>query len=118
MFRSIGHRQGGRLSGLDGELELSESGLLWKKNCLSVRGFIGYEQKKRLAKAPFTFNVFGHDITNADGNLTINKSKINTQSGEDHGCDPLGDGKFRMVPSGDIVDTAEMQRRLKPYRKI
>ncbi len=32
--------------------------------------------------------------------------------GEDYGCDPLGDGKFRMVPSGDIVDLGERNRRL------
>ena len=31
---------------------------------------------------------------------------------EDYGCDPLGDGTFRMVPSGDIVDYAERCRRL------
>lgn len=30
----------------------------------------------------------------------------------DHGCDPLGDGLFRMVPSGDIVDLQERNRRL------
>lgn len=32
--------------------------------------------------------------------------------GKDYGADPLGDGKFRMVPSGDIVDHAERNRRL------
>lgn len=32
--------------------------------------------------------------------------------GQDYGCDPLGDGKFRMVPSGDIVDMDERNRRL------
>ncbi len=36
----------------------------------------------------------------------------------DHGADPLGDTgsgsgyRWRMVPSGDIVDRAEMRRRL------
>ena len=30
----------------------------------------------------------------------------------DHGADPIGNGKFRMVPSGDIVDAAERKRRL------
>lgn len=30
----------------------------------------------------------------------------------DHGCDPLPDGTFRMVPSGDIVDLPERNRRL------
>ena len=32
--------------------------------------------------------------------------------GQDHGCDPLGDGKYRMVPSGDIVSWWEMRTRL------
>jgi hypothetical protein len=31
----------------------------------------------------------------------------------DYGADPLGDGKFKMVPSGDIVDYDEMKRRRK-----
>jgi hypothetical protein len=35
------------------------------------------------------------------------------ESGQDYGADPLGDGKFRMVPSGDIVDFVERNRRLK-----
>ena len=30
----------------------------------------------------------------------------------DYGCDPIGDGMFRMVPSGDVVDYAERCRRL------
>lgn len=32
--------------------------------------------------------------------------------GKDYGADPIGDGTFRMVPSGDIVDLAERTRRL------
>lgn len=31
----------------------------------------------------------------------------------DYGCDPLGNNKFKMVPSGDIVDLEEMRERLK-----
>lgn len=31
---------------------------------------------------------------------------------KDYGADPLGDGKFKMVPSGDIVDFEERNRRL------
>ena len=38
------------------------------------------------------------------------------QATNDHGSDPLGNGTFRMVPSGDIVDSAERDRRLS-YRK-
>ncbi len=30
----------------------------------------------------------------------------------DYGADPVGDGTFRMVPSGDIVDDTERKRRL------
>ena len=30
----------------------------------------------------------------------------------DTGADPLGDGTFRMVPSGDVVDLSERNRRL------
>jgi len=31
---------------------------------------------------------------------------------EDYGADPLGDGTFRMVPSGDIVSYEERTKRL------
>jgi hypothetical protein len=37
---------------------------------------------------------------------------IVTIPGKDYGCDPLGNGMFRMVPSGDIVDWEERCRRL------
>ena len=30
----------------------------------------------------------------------------------DYGADPIGDGKFKMVPSGDIVDYTERCKRL------
>lgn len=30
----------------------------------------------------------------------------------DYGADPIGDGTFRMVPSGDIVSFEERNRRL------
>lgn len=39
------------------------------------------------------------------------------EPGKDYGADPLGDGMFRMVPSGDIVDAAERKRRLEQYEK-
>lgn len=39
---------------------------------------------------------------------------VNTSRSGDYGADPLGDGTFRMVPSGDIVDLAERNRRLNP----
>ena len=30
----------------------------------------------------------------------------------DYGADPLGNGMFKMVPSGDVVDSKEKERRL------
>jgi hypothetical protein len=32
--------------------------------------------------------------------------------GTDYGCDYIGDGKYKMHPSGDIVDYTERCRRL------
>ena len=32
----------------------------------------------------------------------------------DYGADPVGDGTFKMVPSGDVVDFDERCRRLQP----
>lgn len=31
---------------------------------------------------------------------------------KDYGCDPVGDGTYKMVPSGDIVSAEERDRRL------
>lgn len=44
------------------------------------------------------------------GHLVKNYTDL-TRPG-DYGADPLGDGKFRMVPSGDVVDFEERNRRL------
>lgn len=38
--------------------------------------------------------------------------KITIVAGRDYGADPIGDGRFRMVPSGDIVDFTERNARL------
>jgi hypothetical protein len=47
-----------------------------------------------------------------DEKLQPVRESIDTTKGGDYGCDPLPDGAFRMVPSGDIVDYAERNRRL------
>lgn len=39
------------------------------------------------------------------------------ESQKDYGCDPLGDGKFKMVPSGDVVGQEEKEKRLGKGRK-
>jgi hypothetical protein len=44
--------------------------------------------------------------------LTPIRKPIVTVPGKDYGADPVGDGTFRMVPSGDVVDLAERNKRL------
>lgn len=41
------------------------------------------------------------------------REQIDLSKPGDYGADPMGDGTFRMVPSGDIVDAAEKELRLR-----
>jgi hypothetical protein len=54
----------------------------------------------------------GYVLQNNQGNLSVQRQAINTDSRADYGADPIGDGKFRMVPSGDIVSYEERCKRL------
>ena len=51
------------------------------------------------------------DIQRAQQGGNLGQS-IDTRTPGDYGADPIGDGMFRMVPSGDLVDFAERMRRL------
>lgn len=42
------------------------------------------------------------------------RGELPKYAGVDSGADPIGDGTFRMYPSGDIVDLNERNRRLTP----
>lgn len=55
------------------------------------------------------FEVFGHRFNPDHAPI---RQYVDTRRVGDYGADPLGDGTFRMVPSGDIVDFAERNRRL------
>lgn len=55
-------------------------------------------------------NVLGYDLDRAT--LTPVRRPVVRTQGRDYGADPVGDGTFRMVPSGDVVDRAERDRRL------
>ena len=57
-----------------------------------------------------TPKVLGYELDRET--LTPIRRPIVNQPGKDYGCYPLGDGRFRMVPSGDIVDFAERNKRL------
>lgn len=59
--------------------------------------------------------ILGHDwadIQRAQQGGALSRP-INTATTGDYGADPIGDGRFRMVPSGDVVDYDERCRRLK-----
>lgn len=56
--------------------------------------------------------VFGYELDR----VTLRPIKpppIDVHKPGDYGADPLGDGTFRMVPSGDVVNFDERNRRLK-----
>jgi hypothetical protein len=55
-------------------------------------------------------SVLGYDLDRET--LTPIRQVIDISKPGDYGADPLGNGMFRMVPSGDIVDSAERNRRL------
>jgi hypothetical protein len=68
---------------------------------------------------------YGYDHTTALGQKrlmaesvgqTFAHHTVNTSAPGDYGADPIGDGTFRMVPSGDVVDYAERMRRLPPRK--
>lgn len=47
-----------------------------------------------------------------DADLRLIRETVDVHKPGDYGADPLGDGAFRMVPSGDIVNLEERNRRL------
>lgn len=55
-------------------------------------------------------SVLGYELDRHT--LTPIRRAIDTAAPGDYGADPISDGKFRMVPSGDVVDYAERCRRL------
>jgi hypothetical protein len=55
----------------------------------------------------------GYDFTSGPEGTVISRENVNTAKPGDYGADPLGDGTFRMIPSGDVVSFEERNRRLK-----
>lgn len=55
----------------------------------------------------------GYKLDMHDHGHLVTQPLPTREVGKDYGADPLGDGTFRMVPSGDIVDLDERNRRLK-----
>ncbi len=55
----------------------------------------------------------GYDFTAGPDGTVIHRGRVDTGAPGDYGADPIGDGTFRMVPSGDVVGLEERNRRLK-----
>ncbi len=71
---------------------------------------VGIVSKKDLLRNQEIPSVFGYELDRKT--LSPIRKLVLASSGGDYGADPLGDGTFRMVPSGDIVDFEERCRRL------
>ena len=63
------------------------------------------------AKSDLPMKVLGGYNLGPRGELL--REKVDTNKPGDYGADPLGNGMFKMVPSGDIVNHEERNRRLK-----
>jgi hypothetical protein len=63
------------------------------------------------SKTTHKLEFAGYKFTSGPGGTVIHRTFI-TRAPGDYGADPLGDGTFRMVPSGDIVSLEERNRRL------
>lgn len=62
-----------------------------------------------------TDKILGHeweDIQRAQQRGGSLHRPVDLSKPGDHGADPVGDGTFHMIPSGDIVDYAERCKRL------
>lgn len=64
--------------------------------------------------AAVTDKIFGMDWAEIQARQMKQHTteRVDLSKPGDYGSDPLGDGTFRMVPSGDIVDLEERNRRL------
>lgn len=72
------------------------------------------KRHKDMVKKRYKLHFAGYDFTSGPDGTVIDRGKpIDVNAPGDYGADPIGDGTFRMVPSGDVVDAAERDRRLK-----
>lgn len=73
------------------------------------------KESKITEKMDKVVNFAGYTIRNDLGG-TVQRQYVDFNKPGDHGADPLPDGKFKMVPSGDVVDKAERDSRLASYK--
>lgn len=68
------------------------------------------------AKRDRYMTVLGGYKLDMENHGQLVRQTVDLNKAGDYGADPLGDGTFRMVPSGDIVDFDERNRRLAARR--
>ena len=66
--------------------------------------------KRDLLRDQATPAVLGYKLRRVS--LVPKREYVDITAPGDYGADPLDDDTFRMVPSGDIVDACERDRRL------
>lgn len=66
-----------------------------------------------MARSTKELRFAGYVIDAGPDGTTIQRKLVDVSASGDYGADPLGDGTYRMVPSEDVVDEAERNRRLR-----
>jgi hypothetical protein len=86
----------------------------------TVLSIVGIQSPRGVGRArpkgPRIVDFGGYELRLDDPHM-VRRETIDTRAPGDYGADPIGDGMFRMVPSGDIVDFAERNRRLERFRR-
>jgi hypothetical protein len=77
-------------------------------------GSDSFEEKfERALAATKHLQFAGYSFASGPGGTQIKRQQVDVHAKGDYGADPIGDGTFRMVPSGDVVDYEERNKRLK-----
>lgn len=63
----------------------------------------------KLDKTGAEIRPFGYEL---DKDYLLVRKPIRISKGKDYGYDPLGDGKYKMIPTGDIVGKSECDERM------
>jgi hypothetical protein len=87
---------------------------LWTTKELDICTRRDVEDRTVRANPPkrHSLSFAGYDFLSGPDGTQIDRKTIDVKRVGDYGADPLGDGTFRMVPSGDIVDLEERNQRL------
>jgi hypothetical protein len=80
-----------------------------RRKTITAREIIRGAKAKKTRELHFA----GYDFMSGPKGTIIHREFVDRGSPGDYGADPLGNGLFKMFPSGDIVDLEERNRRLR-----